>query len=126
MPVHLQRGSRSTYWGGKVFRLQGIPASYSEKHEVAKLLSQSLEGLSASNIEVRSIARRLERRGATTASQQVVATVMFRREPPLDDLQSRDEWTLSPPWGGELTLDLHFLDFTPLTDFYDTNNPAVV
>jgi hypothetical protein len=95
------------------YRLRRLPA-YVERSTVANFLVRSVEGLGPpENIVIFSLASSLvhwERPPTQTA------TLMFKRTPERFD-NDRTQWMVPLPNQGEsLIFDIHFLEFTPLSD----------
>ena len=105
----------------KTYRVQGIPAQYSADLWADQLLRSALGD--NTGLIIHSLGLDPSPSGD---DQFKVATVSFRNEPALFQ-DGKDEWTL-PVFiqsisGGNhsITVDSHFLGFTPLNDFeYDS------
>lgn len=95
------------------YRLRRLPA-YLDHSQVANFLATSVEGLGPpENIVIFSLASSLM---PWKQSPTKTATLMFKSTPTRLD-NDRTEWTVPMPDHSEsLIFDIHFLEFTPLSD----------
>ncbi len=102
-------------WKRKVFRLRGLPSNVLTSAQAEHLVASTFGDLSAADIHIGSLATSLEWENPPSKT----ATLQFKVVPNLilPHLEGKEEWDLSG-WSSHerLTLDCHFLGFTPLND----------
>ncbi|KAI5921221.1 hypothetical protein F4810DRAFT_722691 [Camillea tinctor] len=93
------------------YRLRGCPSNLGSE-AIAQLLSRALGNIEASDIQICSLAATLDRFERPPTS---IVTLMFTKPPDL--IKTKNEWTLLVDGVKDpLTLDTHFLGWTPFND----------
>jgi len=112
-------------WARTVFRLREIPDTVETLESAASLICQRINGASARNIRVLSLATSLN---FWESPPSRVATLIFSDIPQLlRDKPSLQEWPIPDNAGRgdpDLILDIHFMGMTPLCDVPESEHRA--